>query len=103
MTVETIFAELPNNYQTGMIKEPVSIYFSIDEVRRTVWLNPTECRVDSGRTTDNADCVCKTGADFFLKVWNDGYRPGLKDFLNGDIKANKPDIMQLFLKTFGKA
>lgn len=103
MTVETIFAELPKNYQTGVIKEPVTIYFSINGIKKTVWLNPTECRVDSGRTTDNADCVCKTDTDFFLKVWNDSYRPGLKDFLSGDIKANKPDILQLFLKTFGKA
>lgn len=102
MTVETIFAELPNNYHTGMVKEPVSIYFSIDEIKQTVWLNPTECHVDTGRTTDNADCVCKTGADFFLKVWNEGYKPGLKDFISGDIKANKPDILQLFLKAFGK-
>lgn len=102
MTVEAIFAELPKNYQTGMITEPVSIYFSIDDIKRTVWLNPTECRVDSGRTTDHADCVCKTGAVFFLKVWNNGYQPGLKDFLSGDIKANQPDILQLFLKTFGK-
>lgn len=102
MSVETIFSELPNNYQTGVIKEPVTIYFSIDDIKRTVRLSPTECRVDTGRTTDNADCVCKTGAAFFLQVWNDNYRPGLKDFLSGAIKANQPDILQLFLKAFGR-
>lgn len=103
MTVETIFNELPNNYQPGMIKEPISIYFSIEEVKRTIWLNPTECKVDKDRTTDTADCVCKTSEEFFLKVWNDGYQPRLSDFLSGKIKANKPDILQLFLKACGKS
>jgi hypothetical protein len=102
MTLEQIFDELPLCYRTGIVEEPVSIYFSIDEIKRTVWLNPQDCRVDKGRTTDAADCVCKTGREFFLKVWNDGYRPGLQDFLSGAIKANKPDVLQLFLTACGK-
>jgi putative sterol carrier protein len=102
MMIEQIFTTLPQHYQPGIVTEPTSIYFSIDEVKRTVWLNPTECKVDEGRTTDSADCVCKTTEEFFLKVWNDGYRPGLSDFLSGKIKANKPDILQLFLKACGK-
>ena len=102
MGIEQIFADLPGRYQPGIVTEPVSIYFSIDEVKRTVWLDPAGCRVDSGRTTDAADCVCKTSEDFFLRVWNDDYRPGLADFLSGKIKANKPDILQLFLKACGK-
>ncbi|MFO7578404.1 MAG: hypothetical protein R6W66_11835 [Pelovirga sp.] len=102
MPLEQIFDELPQCYRTGIVAEPVTIYFSIDDIKRTVRLNPQECRVDKGRTTDDADCVCKTGSEFFLKVWNEGYRPGLKDFLSGAIKANKPDVLQLFLKACGK-
>jgi hypothetical protein len=103
MMIEQIFTDLPQSYQSGIVREPTSIYFSIDEIKRTVWLYPTECKVDQGRTTDAADCVCNTSKEFFLKVWNDDYRPGLSDFLAGNIKANQPDILRLFLKACGKS
>ncbi len=51
---------------------------------------------------DEADCVCKVEEDLFVKIWNEGYRPGLKDFLGGAIKSNDPQRLKLFLEAFGK-
>ncbi len=100
--IEEIFTNLPANYQAEEIAYSVSIYFSIDDTKKTVLLDSKSCRVENGRTVDSADCVCKTSAEFFLKVWNDGYRPGMKDFLSGAIKSNNPSVLQNFLAACGK-
>jgi hypothetical protein len=100
--LEQIFAELPELYQPGSFNKPTSIYFSIDEARKTLRLDSSGCRVENGRTLDNADCVCKTTGEFFLNVWNNGYKPGIKDFLSGTIKSNDPGILQKFLQACGK-
>jgi putative sterol carrier protein len=95
--IEQIFSEIPQKCQPEPASDPVSIYFSIDDVKKTVQMSSSGCQVDNGRAVDDADCVCKTSAEFFLKVWNEGYKPGLKDFLSGAIKSNKPDVLQKFL------
>ena len=100
--VEQIFSEIPQNYYPDSASGPVSIYFSIDDVKKTVLMSPSGCQIENGRTVDDADCVCKTSTDFFLKVWNEDYKPGLKDFLSGAIKSNKPEILQQFLAACGK-
>ncbi|MBN1957665.1 MAG: hypothetical protein JXQ81_11420 [Desulfuromonadales bacterium] len=100
--LDKIFNTLPQNYSAGSISTPLSIYFSIDEVKKTVFLDPQQCRVEEGKTLDNADCVCKTSEAFFLKVWNEGYEPGMKDFLSGAIKSNNPAILKSFLTACGK-
>ena len=100
--VETIFANLAGQFQAGVIKAPTTFYFSIDTVKRTVTLQPDGCRVSSGKSESPADCVCKMGTEIFLQVWNHGYRPGMKDFLNGTIKSNDPQRLKLFLDAFGK-
>ena len=100
--IEQIFSQLQQTLDTAAISHPVSIYFSIEGIRKTVFLTPDCCRVVDGRELENADCVCKTSADFFLKVWNQGYRPGMGDFLSGAIKSNNPAILQNFLSACGK-
>jgi hypothetical protein len=100
--LEQIFSQLPELYRAGSVKAPLMYYFSLDEVKKTVFLGPEGCTVTAGRTVAEADCVCKTSKDFFLKIWNDGYRPGLKDFFSGSIKSNNPDALRSFLKSFGK-
>ncbi len=100
--VEKIFASLPNLFVPDSVEDPVSYYFSLGEIKKTVRLTPERCLVEDGRTVERADCVCKTTPDFFEKIWNDGYRPGMGDFLSGKIKSNDPNGLQTFLKTFGK-
>ncbi len=71
-------------------------------LKKTVVLTPEACRVEDGKTIEEVDCVCKTSSDFFLKIWNEGYRPGMGDFMSGKIKSNNPLTLKDFLAAFGK-
>jgi putative sterol carrier protein len=100
--IDDIFKAMPETFIAQTLKEPMSYYFSLGENKKTVELKPDKCVVSDGKAVDNADCVCKTSADFFLKIWQEGYRPGMKDFLSGTIKSNNPGALQTFLACFGK-
>ena len=100
--VEKMFSSLPDLFVSGSVDDSVSYYFSLGDVKKTVKLSSEICVVEDGRTTENADCVCKTSPEFFMKIWEDGYRPGMGDFLSGTIKSNNPSALQNFLKSFGK-
>jgi len=100
--VEHIFAVLSDSFVPGTVGEQTSYYFSLGDIKKTVILSADTCSVSNGRTVESADCVCKTSPEFFEKIWEEGYRPGLGDFLSGTIKSNNPEALQLFLKAFGK-
>ncbi len=100
--VADIFYAMSADFKPGVAKKPLSFYFSIGEVKQTVLLTPESCQVLSGKQTEAADCVCKMGEELFLQIWQEGYQPGLKDFLTGAIKSNDPDALKTFLATFGK-
>jgi putative sterol carrier protein len=100
--VEEIFSRLGEAFQEDKVERQKVYYFSVDELKRTVTLAPEGIRVEHGKTVETADCVCKTSTDFFLKVWQEGYRPGMADFLSGAIKSNDPFALQEFLAAFGK-
>jgi hypothetical protein len=100
--IETIFAGLADNFVAGTVDEPTSYYFSLEDHKKTVYLTAESCLVEDGRTVAEADCVCKTSVEFFIRIWQDGYRPGLADFLSGTIKSNNPTALQTFLSAFGK-
>lgn len=100
--LETIFQELPALFVPTAVTQPVSFYFSLGDYKATVQVDPAGCQVSTGKTVDSADCVCKTSPEFFLRIWQEGYRPGMKDFLSGTIKSNNPSALQIFLKCFGK-
>lgn len=101
--VEEIFAKLPVMFVTESVAEAKSFYFSLGDVKKTVFLSPECCTVEDGRAVENADCVCKTSEEFFVDIWENGYRPGMKDFMSGTIKSNNPSALQGFLVAFGKA
>lgn len=96
--IERIFEELCGCYRPGEISKPLTIYFSVDEIKKTVTLGPGCCRVEDGKTTEMADCVCKLGTEMLHRIWDEGYRPGVGDFLSGRIRSNKPEILQGFLR-----
>ena len=100
--VNEIFASLPESFVPGLLKQPKSFYFSLGDYRKTVQLTADTCQVSDGKTLENADCVCKTSPEFFVKIWQDNYRPGMKDFMTGVIKSNNPGALQEFLRSFGK-
>jgi putative sterol carrier protein len=101
--LETIFTGMPDAFVPGVITSPTSFYFSLGECKKTVQLSVDQCLVSDGHAVAEADCVCKTTPDFFVKIWEEGYRPGMLDFLGGTIKSNKPEMLQTFLRCFGKA
>jgi len=100
--IEEIFAGLPAAFVPGAVQKTTSYYFSLGEVKKSVQISADDCAVTDGKAVENADCVCKTSPEFFLKIWEDGYRPGLKDFMSGTIKSNNPNLLQDFLRSFGK-
>ncbi len=99
---EKIFTELPQIFKPQTIKSEITYYFSLGDMKKTVRLTPDSCLVEDGKTVENADCVCKTSPEFFLKIWDEGYRPGLKDFMSGTIKSNNPNELKTFLAAFGR-
>lgn len=100
--VEKIFADLEGYFLPNKVTQQKVFYFSVDAVKKTVTLSPERVLVENGKTVEDADCVCKTSAAFFLKIWQEGYRPGMQDFLTGAIKSNNPFALQEFLAAFGK-
>jgi hypothetical protein len=100
--INTIFTSLPECFVKGSMNEPASYYFSLGPFKKTVRLSGQECLVEEGRTVDDADCVCKTSPEFFMRIWLEGYRPGMADFLSGTIKSNNPGALQVFLRAFAK-
>jgi putative sterol carrier protein len=103
MMIEEIFNDLPEHFISSAFSEPKSFYFSLGDTKKTVQCDSSSCTISDGRIIDNADCVCKTSPEFFLKIWNEGYRPGMKDFMTGTIKSNNPTALQDFLRGFGKS
>jgi putative sterol carrier protein len=99
---EEIFRKLQGSYQKGVFNLPTTFYFSIDDIKKTLTLDGEGCTIEEGKTVEEADCVCKTSAEMFDRIWNEGYRPGIMDFMGGAIKSNAPQLLQQFLKAFGK-
>ena len=97
-----IFSTMQQQYQKGVFTVPTTFYFSIDDTRKTVKLDADGCSVEDGKTLEEADCVCKTSWEMFSSIWNDGYRPGIMDFMGGAIKSNDPQLLQQLLTAFGK-
>ncbi len=100
--IEEIFTNLSETFDTSSVKVSASYYFSLEDIKKTVFLDPLGCTVKDGRAVEKADCICKTSKELFLKIWNEGYRPGMKDFLSGAIKSNNPGALKDFLRCFGK-
>jgi hypothetical protein len=44
----------------------------------------------------------KPAGEMFSNIWNDGYSPGIMDFMGGAIKSNAPQLLQQLLVAFGK-
>lgn len=97
-----IFAAAPTNYSKGAFPEKTVFYFSIDETKKTLICENGSCSVIDGKAVPDADCFCKMSGELFLKIWQEGYKPGMKDFFSGDIKSNAPHLLQQFMKAFGK-
>lgn len=99
---EDLFSTLQVSYRKGVFSVPTTFYFSVDDVKKTLTLDSEGCSIQDGKAVEDADCVCKTSAEMFSRIWFDGYRPGIMDFMGGSIKSNAPQLLQQFLQAFGK-
>lgn len=99
-TVEDVFNSLEGRYKPGVIKKTQTFYFSLDDDKWTVTLDPDKCTVENDKTVENADCFVKTSKDLFLKMYNGEYKPGMTDFMTGRIKSNNPYAMKTFVDAF---
>lgn len=100
--IDGIMKDMESGFKRGVFQEETSFYFSMEEIKLTVKLGRESYQVERGKTVEQADCICKTGPEMFRKIWCDGYQPGMKDFFGGAIKSNAPQMLQQFLKAFGK-
>ena len=100
--IEAIFQQMADDFVPGVFATETNFYFSIGPCKKSLFLGPEACRVEDGKTLEEADCVCKTSPEFFQRIWQENYRPGLKDFLGGTIRSNNPDALKTFLAAFGK-
>jgi hypothetical protein len=99
-TVEEIFASLEGRFVPGVVKKPMSFYFSLDDDKWTVHIDPEKCSVEPGKTVEKADCFVKTSKDLFVKMYNGDHVPGMGDFMSGRIKSNNPYAMKTFVEAF---
>lgn len=100
--IDEIFTKMAARYRKGGFKEKTVFYFTVDEVKKTVTLLPESCTVENGKTVEEADCFCKTNRELFLKIVQDGYQPGIKEFMSGQIKSNAPFLLQQFMGAVAK-
>lgn len=99
---DEFFRMLQDNYKKGVFTKSTTFYLSIDDIGKTVTLDADNCLIEDGRTVAEADCVCTTSAEMFKRIWVDGYRPGIMDFMCGTIKSNAPQLLPQLLAAFGK-
>lgn len=99
---EDIFGKLQESYKKGVFNVPTTFYFSIDDLQKTLTLDAETCLIEDGKTVEDADCVCKTSAAMFSRIWNDGYRPGIMDIMSGAVKTSAPQLLPHLLAAFGK-
>lgn len=99
---EDIFKMLQKNYKKGVFTVPTTFYFSIGDIKKTLTLDAESCTIEDGKTLEDADCVCKASAAMFSRILNDGYRPGIMDFMSGAIKSNAPQLLPQLLVAFGR-
>ncbi|HWB79273.1 MAG TPA: hypothetical protein VG755_30135 [Nannocystaceae bacterium] len=88
MTIPQLFAAMPTRYRAGKIDRPTSYYFSIGDHKYTVKLDKDSCKVEDGKTIENADCVLKTTPELFEKMVLHGKMPGPIDIARGKVKTN---------------
>lgn len=83
-----IFEEMAGRYIKGSADKTTVFYFSIDSNKFTVTVGTDSCKVESGKTVDNADVILKTTSKIFENMVLRGKLPGPIDIARGKIKTN---------------
>ena len=99
---DEIIAEMATLFRKGIFTQKTIFCFLVDDTSVTVSVDAESYSVEVGVAATNPDCSCKTSGEMFLKIWYDGYKPGIMEFLGGAIKSNNPLLLPRFLAAFGK-
>lgn len=100
--IDAIISDMVTSFREGVFSRSTSFLFLVDQDTITVTLDATSYAAEKGALVEKPDCTCKTGAEMFRKIWFDGYRPGIMDFLSKEIRCDAPLLLPQFLKAFGK-
>lgn len=100
--IETMISEMGAAFCKAVFSERKAFRFRLDEETITVVVDAESCHAERGANLEPVDCDCKTGAEMFKKIWYDGYRPGIMDFLGGAIRCDTPLLLPQFLRAFGR-
>lgn len=94
--------EMAALFRGGVFSERTVFLFKVDGETVTVSIDPANFSVVKGAPAAAADCSCTMSSQMFKKIWYDGYRPGIMEFMTGAIKADNPLLLPQFLRSFGK-
>jgi hypothetical protein len=100
--VDRMISEMGPLFRKGVVSQKTSYRFTFGDTTITVIVEPDSYSVEKGDSADRVDCSCKTSLEMFRKIWYDGYKPGIMDFMGGAIKADAPLLLPQFLRAFGK-
>ena len=100
--IDTIIAEMGSVFRKGVFDRKTVFRFILSENTVTVTVDADCCRFEKGAATGKADCSCQTSEEMFRKIYYDGYRPGIMDFLGGAIRCDAPLLLPQFLRAFEK-
>lgn len=98
--ITTIFRTMPERYKPGKVSTERTYYFSIGDFKYTVYLDPTSCRVEDGKTVEQADVVLKTTPKIFERLVIAGKLPGPIDIARGRFKTNDPAGLKVLKDIF---
>ncbi|MBJ6723885.1 hypothetical protein [Geomesophilobacter sediminis] len=100
--IDTLITELGKSFKKGVFSAQATFYFQMGSHGATATVDGESSAFERGKTVESPDCTCQTSEEMFRKIWFEGYRPGLLDFIGGKIKTNNPLMLQQFLQAFGK-
>ncbi|MBJ6800851.1 hypothetical protein JFN90_11985 [Geomonas sp. Red259] len=97
-----MISEMEAAFCQGVFDCDTVFLFHLEQDTVTIMVGADHYRAVKGGTPEPVDCECITSAEMFRKIWYDGYRPGIMDFLGGAIRCDNPLLLPRFLKAFGR-
>jgi len=100
--IEAIIGEMGPLFHKGVFAGRSTFRFTLEGTSITVSIDADGYEVERDSALATVDCSCKTTSEMFRKIWYDGYRPGIMDFLAGEVRCDAPLMLPQFLRAFGK-
>jgi long-chain acyl-CoA synthetase len=100
-SLEPLFRELEDRFVPGSVEETVTFYFALgDKERWTLTIEPSGCKVLTGKAVAVADCVLKTSPEIFRRIVREAYAPSPAEFMSGVVKSNNIAHLVTFQRAF---